>query len=138
MTAIERSVYPFLVFKGNAEEAMQFYVSSVPNSKIISIIRFSKSEIGEEGKVLTGIFSLCGQQYIAMDMEEKYSPKLSWAFSFYFECMNEAEFDLLFVKLSENGTVIMGPEPVQSEQVKIRKGTWFTDKFGVTWQLIWK
>ena len=46
----------------------------------------------------------------------------------------DKRFDFLFNELSAEGTVIMGPEPV----MQLRLVSWLTDKFGVTWQLVWE
>jgi predicted 3-demethylubiquinone-9 3-methyltransferase (glyoxalase superfamily) len=133
MTNSNKNISPFLSFCGTAEEAMNFYVSVFPSSKVISLTRISKEDRGEEGKVLTGIFELKGQQFMVMDMEKKYCPEFTWAISLFIDCAHEEEFHHLFTKLSEGGTVMMGPEAI----LDLRKVAWVTDKFGVTWQLVW-
>ncbi|WNY25008.1 VOC family protein [Methanolapillus millepedarum] len=128
-----QKVTPFLTFAGNAEVAMNFYVS-VFSGKIISIVYIPKDGPGEEGKVLHGVFEILGQTFMALDMEKEYAVPFSWATSFYIDCATEDEFDFLFGKLSDGGSVMMGPEPV----LDLRKVAWVTDKFGVTWQPVWK
>lgn len=126
----------FLSFCGNAEEAMRFYVSVLPGAKIESLTLFERGmENGDEGKVLNGTLSFAGQNLMFLDMQEEYpAPPFSWATSLFINCIDEAEFDIIFKGLSEGGTVMMGPEPVMD----MRKCTWLTDKFGVTWQLVWE
>jgi predicted 3-demethylubiquinone-9 3-methyltransferase (glyoxalase superfamily) len=133
MNISNQKISPFLTFCGNAEEAMNFYISVFPSSKVISLDYISKEDQGEEGKVLTGVFELKGQQFMVMDMEKQYCPEFTWAISLFINCSDEEEFDLLFTKLSEGGTVMMGPEAI----LNLRKVAWVTDKFGVTWQLVW-
>ena len=134
MIKSNEKISPFLTFCGNAEEAMDFYVSVFPNSKIISLTHVSDEDRGEGGKVLNGTFELMGQQFMAMDMETQYCPEFTWAISLFIDCADEFEFDLLFTKLAESGLVMMGPEPI----LNLRKVAWVTDKFGVTWQLVWE
>ncbi|MDV0447472.1 hypothetical protein MsAg5_13710 [Methanosarcinaceae archaeon Ag5] len=123
----------FLTFAGNAEDAMNFYVSAF-SGKIISITHVPKDGHGDEGKVLHGAFEIFGQQFMAMDMQQEYAVPFSWATSFYIDCATEAEFDLIFETFSDGGSVMMGPEPV----LEMRKVAWVTDKYGVTWQPVWK
>lgn len=137
MNKLAKKVYPFLTFGGNAEEAVNFYIDIIPDSKVLSLVRIGEHDRGETGKILNCVFELSGQEYVALDIEKEYAVKFSWAFSMYFECPDENEFDTIFSKLSDGGNVIMGPEPVESEHIKMRKATWITDKFGVTWQLVW-
>lgn len=134
MNISNQKILPFLTFCGNAEEAMNFYLSIFPSSKVISIDYIPNGGQGEEGKVLTGVFELKGQQFMVMDMEKQYCPEFTWAISLFVPCEDEEEFDLLFTKLSEGGTVMMGPEAV----LNLRKVAWVTDKFNVTWQLVWE
>lgn len=126
----------FLTFNGDAEEAMRFYESKLPDTKIDSLALFEKGmENGDEGKVLTGILSFAGQKILFMDMQYEYpAPAFSWATSLFINCADEAEFDTMFTGLSDGGDVMMGPEPV----MYMRKCAWITDKFGVTWQLVWE
>lgn len=42
-------VTPFLMFEGNAEEAMNYYTSLIEGSKITSIVRYGANESGTEG-----------------------------------------------------------------------------------------
>ena len=126
---------PFLSFNGNAEEAMNFYAAILPGAKIESLIRFEKGQRGDEGKVLTGILSFLGQQIMFLDIEAAADcPPFSWATSFYLACNDEAEFDVVFNGLAQDGFVMMGPEPV----MQFRKVAWITDKFGITWQPVLK
>ncbi|EUJ33680.1 3-demethylubiquinone-9 3-methyltransferase [Listeria floridensis FSL S10-1187] len=129
----DSKITPFLTFSGDAEEAVTFYVSLFANGKLLSLTRFSEGERGEPGKVLNAEFELSGEKFMAMDMEEKYAVPFSWATSFLFKLDAEAEFDRLFEALSEGGTVMMGPEAVGDFQ----KVAWITDRFGVTWQLVY-
>jgi len=134
MSNSNQKITTFLTFPGNAEEAMNFYISVFPNSRILQLTLISKDNRGEVGKVLNGTFELKNQQFMVMDMEKSYVPAFTWATSLYVECEDEKEFDTLFEKLSINGKVIMGPEPILS----LMKVAWVADQFGVTWQLIFK
>ena len=60
MKNLNQSIVPFLTFCGNAEEAMNFYISVFPDSKVNSLVYFTGEPHGEVGKVLTGEF-LCLQ-----------------------------------------------------------------------------
>jgi len=126
-------IVTFLTFPGTAEEAMNYYVGLFPKGRVVELTRFGKDQQGPEGKLLNGTFELLGQRFYVMDMEPGTPPAFSWATSILVHCADEAEFDALFAGLSRGGSVMMGPEPV----MEIRKAAWVTDRFGVTWKLIW-
>ncbi|WP_377896870.1 VOC family protein [Gottfriedia sp. OAE603] len=128
----KQRITPFLTFCGNAEEAMNYYVRIFPNSKIVSLRRFTKEDRGVEGKILNGIIEILGQSFMVLDMEKESCPAFTWAVSFYIECNDDAEFDLIFEGLKVDGQVLMGPV----EMNDFSKVTWVTDCFGVTWQLV--
>ena len=134
MTEPNQKILPFLSFRGNAEEAVNFYISVFPDARIISLVHITDKANGEPGKVLNVLFEIMGQQFMAMDMDEQHSPEFSWAVSMYTNCGSEEEFDMIFSRLAEDGLVMMGPESV----LEFRKVTWITDKYNVTWQLVWK
>ena len=127
-------IRPFLTFSGCAEEAVNFYVSVFPNAKITNLTKYGKDEQGIEGTVLNATFELNGSQILAMDLDKAYAPDFTWSISLFVSCKDSDEFDQLFNKLSDGGNVMMGPEPV----FDLRKVAWVTDKFGVTWQLVWE
>ena len=138
MKTNEPKVVPFITFCGQAKEAVEFYTQQFPNSQIISIAYFEKGDRGVEGEVLTAVFEINGLQFMAMDMEKEYCPQTSWATSFYYDCDSENEFDKLFEALAKDGTVLMGPEPVETSSSMIKKCAWITDRFNMTWQLIYQ
>ncbi len=49
---IQTSVQPFLLFTGEAEEAITFYVSLFPGSRILDVVRYGPDQGGAEGTVL--------------------------------------------------------------------------------------
>ena len=120
-----KKITPFLWFDNQAEEAMNFYTSIFKNSKIISIKRYP-NEVpegptkGMEGKVLTGVFELDGQQFMALDGGPIF--KFNESVSFYVDCQDQAEVDHYWDKLSA---------VPDSEQCG-----WLKDKYGVSWQVI--
>ncbi|MCL4415235.1 MAG: VOC family protein [Actinobacteria bacterium] len=127
-----QKIVPSLWFDKNAEEAINFYITvfneapeSNKDSKIIKIERYPEGkQIGPienmEGKILTAIFELNGQRFMALDGGPIF--KFNEGISFYVECRDQEEVDYFWQKLSAV------PE---SEQCG-----WLKDKFGLSWQII--
>ena len=55
------------MFNDNAEEAVNFYVSIFPDSKIESVSYYTESVPGPLGQVLTIAFQLFGQSFVALN-----------------------------------------------------------------------
>lgn len=115
-----QKICPFLWFNGQAEEAMNFYVSTFKNSKVGAVTRWGAGGPAPKGSVMTATFELEGQQFIALNGGPMYS--FTPAISFFVNCRTQEEVDDLWEKLSEGGE-------------KSRCG-WLKDKFGVSWQII--
>lgn len=133
MSDAKQRITTFLTFNGNAEAAMNFYASVFPGARILDVTPIGEAGPGEKEKPLVGTFELLGQRFMVMNMQGAQAPAFSWATSLYVDCADEREFDDYFASLSREGTVMMGPEPV----LNLRKVAWVTDKFGLTWQLVW-
>lgn len=115
-----QKIIPFLWFDGNAEEAMNFYVSVFKNSKLGTITRYGDAGPGPKGAVITGTFQIDGQNFYALNGGPQF--KFSSAISFFVNCETQQEVDELWGKLSAGGETM-------------RCG-WLKDKFGVTWQIV--
>jgi predicted 3-demethylubiquinone-9 3-methyltransferase (glyoxalase superfamily) len=126
-----QKITTFLMFEGQAEEAMKFYTSAFKDSKIDSIVRYGAEQKGMEGKVVHGEFTLAGQQFIAMDNASGNSFSFTPSFSLYVECQTGSEIDALYKKLSQGGFVMMEFKAYPFSP----KYSWFTDKYGVSWQI---
>jgi predicted 3-demethylubiquinone-9 3-methyltransferase (glyoxalase superfamily) len=131
MTDLQKIV-PSLWFDTETEEAINFYVSLFNgsphkhhDSKIISLTRYEKGMDvpGADqmaGKVLTAIFELNGQRFMALDGGPIF--KFNEAVSFYVECEDQDEVDYFWQRLSAV------PEAEQCG--------WLKDRFGLSWQII--
>ncbi len=120
-------IISFLWFDSQAEEAINFYVSIFPDSKILSIQRYPEGitegpMAGFGGKVLTAVFELMGQRFMALDGGPIFKP--TEAHSFYVECEDQEEVDRYWYKLIEGGDE-------NSQQCG-----WLKDKYGFSWQII--
>jgi predicted 3-demethylubiquinone-9 3-methyltransferase (glyoxalase superfamily) len=114
-------ISPCLFFNSEAEEAANFYVSLLPDSRIDKILRNPiDGPAGKAGSVLVVEFTLAGQNYMALNggTRFEYTP----AISFKIDCADQAEIDRLWDALSSNG----GSE--------VRCG-WVKDRYGVSWQV---
>ena len=128
---MKTKVTPFLMFDGRAEEAMRFYVSIIPNSTIVSIVRYGAGEAGKEGSVMRADFALAGQPLICIDSPVKHDFTFTPSVSMLVDCVDDAEIAASFMKLSDGGQVMM---PLDDYGFSRRFG-WVSDRYGVSWQL---
>jgi predicted 3-demethylubiquinone-9 3-methyltransferase (glyoxalase superfamily) len=128
-----KKITPFLMYEGRAEEAMNFYVSVLNDSRIESIERYGPQGPGPEGSVKLATMSLAGQEVMCIDSPAKHAFTFTAAASLFVECESLAEIDALFAALSEGGQVMMPPGNYGFS----KKFAWLSDKFGVSWQLNW-
>lgn len=134
MTRDKQKITPFLWFDNNAEEAVNFYISLFPNSKIESIQKYPEGSDDPnmkamEGKVLTAVFELEGYRFMALDGGQQF--KKTPAISFTVACKTEEEVDTLWNALSEGGDVLMELDKYPFSE----KYGWLNDKYGVSWQI---
>lgn len=127
-----QKIVPSLWFDQETEEAVNFYVSVFNGSphkgresRVISLTRYEKGmEVPGadqmEGKILTAIFELNGQRFMALDGGPVF--KFNEAVSFYVECADQEEVDHFWSKLSA---------VAEAEQCG-----WLKDRFGLSWQII--
>jgi predicted 3-demethylubiquinone-9 3-methyltransferase (glyoxalase superfamily) len=123
-----QKITPNLWFDHNAKEAIDYYVSVFPDSKIINTSYYPKSaeegladfQSDMAGKELAIDFELNGQRFMAINADSTF--KFSESVSFAISCKDQEEIDYYWEKLSAV------PE---SEQCG-----WCKDKFGLSWQVV--
>lgn len=139
-----QKITPNLWFDGNAQEAVDFYVSAFVDSKINSTAYYPKSaeegladfQLNMAGKVLTIEFTLGGLQFTAINAgpEFKFNPSVSFMVNFDPSQDKKARehLDELWAKLIDGGEALM---PLDAYPFSKRYG-WVKDRYGLTWQLI--
>ena len=114
-------ITPCLWFGNEAEEAANFYVSLLPDSKIESIQR-SPADYphGKAGNVIVVQFTLAGQRFMALNggMRMEYTN----AVSFVIDCADQAEVDRLWDAILAHGG-------------KAEQCGWIRDRYGLAWQI---
>jgi predicted 3-demethylubiquinone-9 3-methyltransferase (glyoxalase superfamily) len=119
------------MFEGDAEEAMNFYVSLFDDAEVLGLTRYGADGPGRPGSVQHATFSLAGQHLMCIDSPAKHDFTFTPAVSLFVQCESEAEIDRLFASLAEQGTELM---PLGEYGFSARFG-WVNDRFGVSWQL---
>ncbi len=127
-----QKITPFLWFDKHTEEAINYYVSVFNDnphkkieSKIVKIKRYPEGPLegpmkGFEGKVLTAVFELEGQTYMALDGGPLFKPNES--FSMLVDCKDQKEIDYFWDRFTKEGG--------QESQCG-----WLKDKYGYSWQI---
>ncbi len=119
-------ITPFLMFggpqHGRAEEAINFYLSLFPGSRLIEMKRYGRGEGETEGAVMRAIFELQGQEFMAIDGGAAHTFTFSPAFSFAVGCDSQSEIDRYWDRFLDGG-VMSGCG-------------WLSDRYGVTWQIV--
>jgi predicted 3-demethylubiquinone-9 3-methyltransferase (glyoxalase superfamily) len=127
-----QKITPSLWFDTNTEEAINYYVevfngspAKRAGSRIVSIQRYEKGMETPgmpdmEGKILTAVFELAGQRFMALDGGPYFT--FNEAISLLIDCEDQAEVDYFWERLSAV------PEAEQCG--------WVKDRFGLSWQII--
>lgn len=114
-------IAPCLWYNGKAEEAANFYVSLLPDSRVTHVQKnVMDSPSGEEGSVLVVAFTLAGQDFLALNggMDVDYT----YALSLKIDCEDQEEVDRLWDAILKNGG--------RPEQCG-----WIRDRWNVPWQI---
>jgi predicted 3-demethylubiquinone-9 3-methyltransferase (glyoxalase superfamily)/uncharacterized protein YndB with AHSA1/START domain len=129
-----KTMQPYLWFDDQAEAAAEFYVRSIPDSRIDSVSRYHESGSEVSGmpaeSVMSVSFELGGLSFVALNGGPLYS--FSPAVSFFVNCATAEEVDRVWNALSEGGEVMMA---LGAYAFSARYG-WVTDRFGVGWQVM--
>jgi len=115
-----QSVSTCLWFNDQAEQAVAFYTSLFPNSRIVHTTYYLEGTPTPAGSVLTIQFTLDGTEYLALNGGPAFS--FSPAVSMVAYCDTQEEVDRLWAGLSDGG---------QEGQCG-----WVTDRYGVSWQIV--
>ncbi len=135
-----QSVHPYLNFKGNAEEAFEFY-RSVFGGELLGVVRFrefgdnpmgaSESDLNKVAHIALPIAegtNLMGSDVVGPDAEGLVVGTNSFI---YLEADSAEEADRVFAGLSDGGRVEM---PLASTQWAEKYGI-CVDRFGIQWMV---
>jgi predicted 3-demethylubiquinone-9 3-methyltransferase (glyoxalase superfamily) len=115
-------ITPCLWFNGQAEEAANFYVGLLPDSRIDNVMRSpADTPSGPEGMILVVDFTLGGQSFQGLNGGPDFT--FNEAVSFVIDCEDQAEVDRLWSALTVDGGE---PGPCG----------WLKDRFGLSWQIV--
>jgi predicted 3-demethylubiquinone-9 3-methyltransferase (glyoxalase superfamily) len=121
MATTVSKVVPFLWFGKEAEEAVRFYVSLIPNSSVDNVwVLQADSPSGPPGSVKVVEFKLGGVEFNAMQAGPM--DQFNHSVSFVINCDDQAEVDRLWDALGEGGSY--------------EACGWLKDKYGVSWQIV--
>jgi predicted 3-demethylubiquinone-9 3-methyltransferase (glyoxalase superfamily) len=112
---------PCLWFDTEGEDAARFYTSIFPNARIVEVTRYGSAGPRAEGTVMTVVFELDGQPFIALNGGPDFT--FSEAISFEVDCDSQEEVDRFWDALTEGG----GQEGPCG---------WLKDRYGVSWQIV--
>lgn len=116
------SITPCLWFDRQGEEAANFYVSLLPDSRIDNVHRSATDyPNGKKGDALLVEFTLCGRPYQALNGGPQF--RFTEAISLSLGIDGQAEVDRLWDALLADGG-----EPSECG--------WLKDKYGLSWQIV--
>ena len=116
------AITPCLWFDGKAQDAVEFYASVFPDSRVDKVDRsVAETPSGPKGMVLTVEFTLSGQPFVGLNGGPDF--QFNEAISFMVDCADQAEVDHYWEALTAGGGQ---PGPCG----------WLKDRFGVSWQVI--
>lgn len=114
-------ITPFLWFDDQAEEAVEFYLSVFPNSRIHQVARNGEGGPGQAGTVMTIHFGLDGNEFVALNGGPVHYG-FNESVSFVVDCATDEEVDHYWEALTDGGE-------------EIACG-WLKDRYGLRWQIV--
>jgi predicted 3-demethylubiquinone-9 3-methyltransferase (glyoxalase superfamily) len=123
---MKQKITPLLMFTkgvaGKAQEAIDTYTKLFPQSKVDMVVRYAKGDGDKEEYIKHSRFTLCGQQFMAMDSSLKHDFTFNEAVSIIVRCDTQEEIDRYWNALSAV------PDAEQCG--------WLKDAYGVSWQIV--
>jgi predicted 3-demethylubiquinone-9 3-methyltransferase (glyoxalase superfamily) len=117
---MQQQIIPFLWFNGNAEEAVNYYVSLFKNSKIENVSRYP------DGRPMVIEFQLDGQDVMALNGGEtgEGNPGKPYpgSVALFVSCATQDDVDALWSGLKEGGETL--------------QCGWVRDRYGVVWNIV--
>ena len=111
---------PHLGFAEKGEEAINLYVSLIPNSRVISVNRYGEGGPMPAGSLSWAMFELDGREYSAFDGGPTF--KFAEGFSLFVSCETQQEIDRLWNAFSDSGDE--------------GQCGWIKDRYGLSWQIV--
>ncbi|GAA3001248.1 VOC family protein [Streptomyces lactacystinicus] len=115
-----QKITTFLWFDDRAEEAVAFYTTLFPDSRVTRTNRYGETGPGPAGSVMTVEFELAGREYTALNGGPAFH--FTEAISLQVECEDQQEVDRLWAELTADGGQ---PGPCG----------WLKDRYGLSWQI---
>ncbi|HKU67366.1 MAG TPA: VOC family protein [Candidatus Baltobacteraceae bacterium] len=121
-----QQIIPFIWFDGDAEAAVNQYVSLFPNSKIERVSRYGEAGPLPAGTVMTIEFQLDGQDMMALNGGDNgvASPGAPYpgSVALFISCETQVDVDRLWDGLKEGGETL--------------QCGWVKDRYGVVWNIV--
>ena len=118
---VQHKITPCLWFDFNAEQAVDFYTSVFPESRIHEVMRYGEANgPALDGKALMISFELAGQPLQSLNGGPQFT--FTEAISLSVLCDDQDEVDQLWQRLTEGGSG--------------GQCGWLKDRFGLSWQIV--
>ncbi|MGE7674632.1 VOC family protein [Lysinibacillus sp. NPDC094403] len=121
-----KSATTFLMFQGQANEAIQQYQQWFSELQVESLTYMENSQ-----QVAMAVLNLKGLKIKVNDSVIQHNFTFTPSTSIFMECESEEEIDSLVAQILEGGQALM---PLNNYGFS-KKFAWIQDRFGVSWQL---
>jgi len=116
-----QKITPFLWFDDNAEDAIEFYMSVFPDSRLVRASRHGDAGPGGKAKLFVATFELAGQTFMALNGGPHF--KFTEAISLYVDVATQAELDRIWDAFLDHGGTAT-------------QCGWLKDRYGLSWQIV--
>ena len=128
---MNRTITPFLMFQGRADEAIEFYLSLFPDSRIERMERYGSEGPGKEGTIKVAEIALQDMRVMVSESPAIHDFTFTPSQSLFVKCESLEEIQRLNHNLTRDGKALM---PLDNYDFSSRFA-WIEDRFGVSWQL---
>lgn len=126
-----KSITPFLMFEGRAEEAIMFYQSVFDDVEVVFLNRFGPESNEWEGKIMQGLIRIGELNIMVSDSSVSHDFSFTPSTSLFIECESMDELMRYYEKIKSKGAILM---PIDDYGFS-KQFAWVSDPFGFTWQL---
>lgn len=126
-----KSITPFLMFEGRAEEAIMFYQSVFDDVEVVFLNRFGPESNEWEGKIMQGLIRIGELNIMVSDSSVSHDFSFTPSTSLFIECESMDEQIRYYEKIKSKGAILM---PIDDYGFS-KQFAWVSDPFGFTWQL---